>query len=51
MAIATWKRIEKSPGYHRLKTSLRRLIGSELKLHIEVNAETLRYGGWSSGAE
>lgn len=47
MAIAAWKRIEKSPHYHRLKTSLRRLIGTELKLFVEVNVETIRYGGWN----
>ena len=47
MAIADWKRIEKSSRYRRLKTSLRRLIGTEPKLFVEVSVETIHYGGWN----
>ncbi len=46
MAIAAWKRIEKSPGYQRLKTSLRRLIGTELRLRVQIHIETIQSGGW-----
>jgi len=46
MAIAAWKRIEKSTGYQRLKTSLRRLIGTELRLQIETGVATIDHGGW-----
>jgi len=46
MALAAWKRVEKSVGYQRLKTSLRRLIGTELRLQIEIDIETVNDGGW-----
>ena len=46
MAIAAWKRIEKSPGYQRAKTSLKRLIGKELRLPVELRVPTLKEGGW-----
>ena len=32
MALAAWKRIEKSPGYQRAKIQLKRLVGKELSL-------------------
>ena len=46
MAIAAWKRIETSHGFQRLKTSLRRRIGSELRLHVQIRVETIERGGW-----
>ncbi len=46
MAIAAWKRIERSAGYQRVKTSLRRLIGTELRLRIEIDVEITEGGGW-----
>jgi len=46
MAIAAWKRIEKSPGYQRAKTSLKRLIGKELRLPVEIRIATIESGGW-----
>ena len=46
MAIAAWKRIEKSPGYQRAKTSLKRLIGKELRLSVELRVPTVNQGGW-----
>lgn len=46
MAIAAWKRIEKRPGYQRLKTLLKRLIGKELRLPVELRVPTLKEGGW-----
>ena len=46
MAIATWKRIEKSAGYQRAKTSLKRLIGTELRLPVETKIATIECGGW-----
>ncbi len=42
MAIAAWKRIEKSLGYQRMKASLRRLVGTELRLQIEITVETIK---------
>jgi hypothetical protein len=32
MAIAAWKRIEKTPGYQRKKRFFKRLVGKELRL-------------------
>lgn len=46
MAIAAWKRIERSLGYQRVKTSLRRLIGMELRLRVEIPVATIEGGGW-----
>ena len=46
MANAAWKRIERSPGYQRMKTSLRRLIGTELRLRVELQVETIEHAGW-----
>ena len=46
MAFAAWKRFERSPGYQRVKTSLRRLIGTELRLRVELQVETIEHGGW-----
>lgn len=46
MAIAAWKSIERSHGFQRLKTSLRRLIGTELRLRVEILPETIKSGGW-----
>lgn len=46
MAIAAWKQIERSHAYQRLKTFLRRLIGTELRLQVEIDADTTRSGGW-----
>jgi len=46
MALAAWKRIERRPGYQRVKTSLRRLIGTELRLRVDVHVETIESGGW-----
>ncbi len=46
VAIAAWKRIEKSPRYQRAKTSLKRLIGQELRLSVELRVPTLNQGGW-----
>jgi hypothetical protein len=46
MAITAWKRVERSSGYQRLKTSLRRLIGMELWLHVEIAVETIDGSGW-----
>ncbi len=46
MALAAWKRIEKRPGYRRLKTALKRLIGKELRLGIDIHAEIIEEGGW-----
>ena len=51
MAIAAWKRFEKSPGYQRAKTSLRRLIGTELRLRVETRIATLECGGWRFTAQ
>jgi FkbM family methyltransferase len=51
MANATWKRIETSARYQRLKTSLKRLVGKELRLKIETQVETVDDGGWCFTAE
>jgi FkbM family methyltransferase len=46
MAIATWKRIEKSPAYQRKKLFLKRLVGRELRLGAEVDVHSVKDGGW-----
>jgi len=51
MAIDSWKRIERSHGFQRLKTILRRLIGTELRLRTEINVNSIFSGGWWFTAE
>ena len=46
MAIAAWKRIEKSPGYQKKKRFLKRLIGREIRLKLDVDVPTVKMGGW-----
>ena len=46
MAIVAWKNIERSHGFQRLKTSLRRLIGTELRLRVEIGVATVESAGW-----
>ncbi|MGH8167144.1 MAG: FkbM family methyltransferase [Woeseiaceae bacterium] len=46
MAIAAWKRLEKSPGYQRKKLFFKRLVGKELRLKREVELRAVKDGGW-----
>lgn len=46
MAIAAWKRLEKTPGYQRRKLFLKRLVGREPRLEPEVEIRTVQRGGW-----
>ena len=46
MALAAWKRLEKSPGYQRRKLVLKRLIGKEPRLEIELDVDIVEEGGW-----
>ena len=46
MAIAAWKRLEKTPGYQRKKRFLRRLVGKELTLKNDINVPVIKDGGW-----
>jgi FkbM family methyltransferase len=46
MAIAAWKRIEKTPGYQRKKRFLKRLVGKELTLKNDINIPVIKDGGW-----
>ena len=46
MAIAAWKRIEKTPGYQKKKRFLKRLIGKELRLKIDLQVPVVKDGGW-----
>lgn len=46
MAIAAWKRIEKSPAYQRRKLFLKRLVGKEPRLVPEITIPTVERGGW-----
>lgn len=46
MAIAAWKRFEKTPGWQRKKRFLKRLTGKELRLRIEISVPTVKDGGW-----
>ncbi len=46
MAIAAWKRLEKTPGYQRKKRFLKRLVGKELMLKTDINIPVIKDGGW-----
>lgn len=46
MAIAAWKRFEKTPGWQRKKRFLKRLTGKELRLEVEISVPTIKDGGW-----
>lgn len=46
MAIAAWKRIEKTPGYQRKKRFFKRLVGKELRLKIDIDVASVKDGGW-----
>jgi FkbM family methyltransferase len=46
MAIAAWKRIEKTPGYQKKKRFLKRLVGKEIRLQIELQVPLVKDGGW-----
>lgn len=46
MAIAAWKRLEKSPGYQRRKLVLKRLVGREPRLRTELDIRIVEEGGW-----
>lgn len=46
MAIAAWKRIEKTPGYQRKKRFFKRLVGKELRLKNDIDVASIKDGGW-----
>jgi FkbM family methyltransferase len=46
MAIAAWKRIEKTPGYQRKKRFFKRLVGKELRLNNDIDVPSIKDGGW-----
>lgn len=46
MAIAAWKRFEKTPGWQRKKRFLKRLTGKELRLRTEIKVPIVKDGGW-----
>ena len=46
MAIAAWKRLEKTPGYQKKKRFLKRLIGKELRLRKDIEIPVIKDGGW-----
>lgn len=46
MAIAAWKRFEKTPGYQKKKRFLKRLIGKELRLRNDIDMPVINDGGW-----
>lgn len=46
MAIAAWKRLEKTPGYQRKKLLVKRLFGRELRLKPDIDVRAVRDGGW-----
>jgi len=47
VALAAWKRLEKTPRYQRAKVFLKRLIGKELRLKPELDVETEFSAGWN----
>ncbi|MDH4073816.1 MAG: hypothetical protein OEV41_12015, partial [Gammaproteobacteria bacterium] len=46
MAIAAWKRFEKTPGWQRKKRFLKRLVGKELRLSVDLTVPVVKDGGW-----
>ena len=46
MAIAAWKRFEKSPQWQRKKRFLKRLVGKELRLRHDIDVPVIKDGGW-----
>jgi len=46
MAIAAWKRFEKTPQWQRKKRFLKRLVGKELRLCTEIDVPVVKDGGW-----
>ena len=46
MAIAAWKRLEKTPGYQKKKRFFKRLVGKELKLGNDIEVPVVKDGGW-----
>jgi len=46
MAIAAWKRFEKTPQWQRKKRFLKRLVGKELRLRAEIDIPVVKEGGW-----
>ena len=46
MAIAAWKRFEKTPQWQRKKRFLKRLIGKELRLKTDLDVPLTKDGGW-----
>lgn len=46
MAIAAWKRFEKTPQWQRNKRFLKRLIGKELRLANDIDIPVTKIGGW-----
>jgi len=46
MAIAAWKRLEKTPGYQIKKRFLKRLVGKEIRLRNDVHMPVQKSGGW-----
>ena len=46
MAIAAWKRFEKTPGWQRKKRFLKRLVGKELRLRVDFRVPLVKDGGW-----
>jgi len=46
MAIAAWKRFEKTPQWQRKKRFLKRLVGKELRLRAEIDVPLVKEGGW-----
>ncbi len=46
MAIAAWKRLEKTPEYQKKKRFLKRLVGKELRLKHDIDEPSIKNGGW-----
>jgi FkbM family methyltransferase len=46
MAIAAWKRFEKTPEWQKKKRFLKRLVGKELRLRTDIEVPVIKVGGW-----
>lgn len=46
MALKTWKRVERNPGYQRYKLFFKRLLGREIRVPLDRKIPAVNMGGW-----
>ncbi|HKL62280.1 MAG TPA: FkbM family methyltransferase [Woeseiaceae bacterium] len=46
MALKTWRRVERSPGYQRRKLFFKQLLRREIRVPLDRRVGTVNLGGW-----